>query len=258
MSDLSKPEFHDETAAREWLERELWPNGPVCPHCGTVNEATLLKGKSHRPGLYQCNACREPFTVTVGTLYERSHIPLHKWLAATHLMMASKKGMSAMQVHRMLGISYKAAWFLCHRIRESLRDTKLDTKLGGENKVVEADETYVGGKEANKHASKRQHRGRGPVGKEPVVSLVERDGRIRSHHMPEVTAKNLKAALVAQVDAKSYLMTDESGAYVQAGRLFSGHGTVNHSIEEYVRGGFLLIPTEVARDSGMISPAIPI
>jgi transposase-like protein len=232
MSDLSKPMFHDENAAREWLEARIWPNGRVCPHCGAVDQSTLMQGKSHRPGLYQCNACREPFTVTVGTLYERSHIPLNKWLAATHLMMASKKGMSAMQVHRMLGISYKTAWFMCHRIRESLRDTKLDTPLGGENKVVEADETYVGGKEGNKHKSKRLHQGRGAVGKEPVVSLVERDGRVRSMHMPEVTGKNLKLALATQVHQKSYLMTDESGVYVQAGRLFSGHGTVNHSIEE--------------------------
>jgi transposase-like protein len=250
MSDLSKPQFHDETAAREWLESELWPDGPVCPHCGVVNQATLLqrgtKPRKNQPeqkrlarsGLYQCNACREPFTVTVGTLYERSHIPLNKWLAATHLMMASKKGMSALQISRMIGISYKSAWFMCHRIRESLRETKLTEPLGGQNKVVEADEMYVGGKEANKHASKRKHAGRGAVGKEPVVSLVERDGRVRSQHMPEVTAKNLRAALVAQVDRKSYLMTDESGVYTAAGRLFGGHGTVNHSIEEYVRGGF--------------------
>lgn len=237
MSDLSNPVFHDENAAREWLEARIWANGRFCPHCGAVDESTLMHGKSHRPGLYQCNVCHKPFTVTVGTLYERSHVPLHKWLAATHLMMASKKGISAMQVHRMLGISYKTAWFLCHRIRESLRDTKA-APLGGQNKVVEADETYIGGKEANKHASKRQHRGRGPVGKEPVVSLVERDGRVRSQHMPEVTAANLKLALTAQIDRDSYLMTDEAGAYIQVGRAFSGHGTVNHSIEEYVRGSF--------------------
>jgi transposase-like protein len=238
MSDLSKPMFHDENAAREWLESRLWANGRICPHCGTVDQSTLMQGKSHRPGLYQCNACREPFTITIGTLYERSHVPLHKWLGATHLMMASKKGMSALQISRMLGLSYKTAWFMCHRIRESLRETKLDTPLGGHNKVVEADETYIGGKEANKHASKRKHAGRGPVGKEPVVSLVERDGRVRSQHMPEVNAKNLKLALTTQIDRKSYLMTDESGVYIQAGREFSGHGTVNHSIEEYVRGGF--------------------
>ena len=134
MSNLSRPEFNDEINAREWLEAELWPNGPVCPHCGIVGEATLMHGKSHRPGLYQCNACHEPFTVTVGTLYERSHIPLHKWLAVTHLMMASKKGMSAAQISRMLGFPYKTAWFMCHRIRESLRETT-PKSLAGKTKL---------------------------------------------------------------------------------------------------------------------------
>ena len=240
MCDLSNPIFHDEAKAREWLEARIWANGRFCPHCGAVKQSTLMQGKSHRPGLYQCNVCREPFTVTVGTLYERSHVPLHKWLAATHLMMASKKGISAMQVHRMLGISYKTAWFLCHRIRESLRDSKLDMPpLGGQNKVVEADETWIGGKEGNKHKSKRRTDGaRGPVGKEPVVALVERDGCVYSQHLPDVTAANLKLVLHAQVDRKSYTMTDEAGAYRFVDRKFGGHGTVNHSIEEYARGGF--------------------
>lgn len=144
MSDLSNVIFRDETKAREWLEAELWPNGPVCPHCGVVDEATHMHGKSHRPGLYQCNACCEPFTVTVGTLYERSKVPLHKRLLATHLMMASNKGMSALQIGRMLGISKKTAWFLCHRIRESLRQTNPEM-LGGDGKTVEVDEAFVGG-----------------------------------------------------------------------------------------------------------------
>lgn len=140
MSALSNPIFTDEAKAREWLEARVWPNGPVCPHCGVIDQATLMQGKTTRPGLYQCNACREPFTVTVGTLYERSKVPLHKWLAATHLMMASKKGISALQVGRMLGLSKKTAWFVCHRIRESLRGTNPGgprTRLGlvpcGEN-----------------------------------------------------------------------------------------------------------------------------
>lgn len=230
MSVLSNPIFHDETKAREWLEARIWPNGPVCPKCGVIDQATLMQGKSHRPGLYQCNACREPFTVTVGTLYERSKVPLHKWLAATHLMMASKKGMSALQVGRMLGLSRKTAWFVCHRIRESLRETN-PGELGGPNQVVEADETYVGGKAKNKAFG-------APPKKEAVVALVERDGRVRSRHVPDVTAKTLRKAIVTQVSRKSYLMTDGAPQYGKIGREFSGHGTVNHSIEEYVRGGF--------------------
>src|SRR2546423_10419221 len=149
---LNRAIFNDETAAREWLEARIWKYGRTCPHCGIMGDSTLMQGNSHRPGLYQCNSCREPFTVTVGTLYERSKIPLNKWLAATHLMMASKKGMSALQVGRLLGVSRKTAWFLCHRIRESLRETNPDM-LGGDGKTVEVDETFVGGLEKNKHRS---------------------------------------------------------------------------------------------------------
>jgi transposase-like protein len=239
MTDLFRPEFTDAEIAREWLEARLWPNGPVCPKCGVVNQATQLHGKAHRPGVYQCNACREQFTVTVGTLYERSHIPLNKWLAATHLMMASKKGISALQVGRMLGLSKKTAWFLCHRIRESLRETRPDL-LGGSNKVVEADESFVGGKETNKHKSKRREGMTGGKGKEPVFALVEREGRVRSYHLPDVTAKNLGAVLHAQIDRKSYLITDDAPQYVKIAEVFSGHATVNHSADEYVRlGGFV-------------------
>jgi transposase-like protein len=192
------------------VEAELWPDGPVCPHCGVTDQATLMHGKSHHPGLYQCNACREPFTVTVGTLYERSKMPLNKWLAATHLMMASKKSMSALEIGRLLSLSKRTAWFLCHRTRESLCETKPITPLGGQNKVVEADETYFGGKEANKHKSKRQSGMQGGKGKEAVVALVERERRVRSHHVPAVTAKTLGPVPYAQIDGKSYLMTDES------------------------------------------------
>jgi transposase-like protein len=233
--DLSNPIFHDETKAREWLEARIWPNGPVCPHCGVIDQATLMKGKSHRPGLYQCNACRQPFTVTVGTLYERSKVPLNKWLAATHLLMASKKGVSALQIGRMLDLSKKTAWFLCHRIRESLRETKPEP-LGGEGKTVEIDESYVGGLEKNKHRSKRKHLGTGGAGKEPVFALVERKGRVRSFHVPAVSAANLKPILQAHIHGASFVMTDEGAVAMALGREFENTDSVNHSIGEYVRG----------------------
>jgi transposase-like protein len=237
-ADLDAKHFHDEDAARQFLEEVRWPDGPICPHCGSVGNAY----KTRKVGVYRCGAheCRKDFTVRVGTLFERSHIALHTWLFATHLLTSSKKGMSSHQMHRMLGVTYKTAWFMTHRIREAMREQHPveSGPLGGENKVVEVDETYVGGKEANKHASKRQHRGRGPVGKEPVVTLVERDGRVRSFHVADVSAKTLKPILKQQIDAASYIMTDESAVYPAAAREFAGHGTVNHSIEEYVRGQF--------------------
>ena len=231
---LSNPIFHDAEKAREWLEAQLWKDGPICPKCGTVGEATLMHGKTTRPGLYQCNACREPFTVTVGTLYERSKVPLNKWLAATHLMMASKKGMSALEIGRLLGLSKKTAWFLCHRIRESLRQTHIEP-MGGEGKTVEIDETYVGGLEKNKHRSKRKHVGTGGAGKEAVFALVERKGQVRSHHVPAVTAKTLRPIIEAQFHGKTFVMTDEGATAKSLGRGFVNHGMVNHSIGEYVR-----------------------
>jgi len=234
MSDLSNPIFHDETKAREWLEARIWPNGPVCPHCGVVGHATLMKGKSHRPGLYQCNACREPFSVTVGTLYERSKIPLHKWLAATHLLMAGKKGISALEVGRMLGISKKSSWFLMHRIRESLPPKMLEP-MGGEGKSVEGDSAYIGGKEKFKHRSKRTS-AVGGQGKEIVYSLVERKGQVRSQHVPSVSAETLRPILKSQLDQGSFFFTDDAGENRHHRRDFPRHETVNHSIGEYVRG----------------------
>ena len=232
--DLTDPIFTDEDKAREHFEAIRWPHGPVCPHCGAVAEGTLMHGKTTRPGLYQCNGCREPFTVKMGTVMESSHIPYRKWALGFHLMAASKKGMSAHQLHRMLGVTYKTAWFMAHRIREAMKPTD-DGQLGGEGKTVEADETFIGGREANKHKFKRTVRG-GTAGKEAVLSLVERGGRVRSYHLPEVTAATLKPILKAQVNRASFLMTDEARRYIEIGMAFASHEAVSHTMGEYVRG----------------------
>ena len=195
--NLTNPIFHNETAARAHLEAQRWPNGPVCAHCGNGN-VTRMQGKSHRAGLLHCNQCEEPFTVTVGTVMEDSKIPLNKWVLAFHLMSSSKKGMSAHQMHRMLGITYKSGWFLCHRIREAMGDdSHTETGgLGGANKVVEADETYVGGKAKNRAF-------REPAPKKAVVSLVERGGRVHSRHVAKVTAKTVREIIVTNVNRAS-------------------------------------------------------
>jgi transposase-like protein len=239
IADLTAKIFTDETAARAHFESLRWPDGPVCPHCGVLDEATELKGKSTRPGLYKCNACQKPFTATIGTLYERSHIPLHKWLLATHLVAASKKGMSAHQIWRMLGFgSYRTAWFMAHRIREGMRELFPEAKgpLGGEGKTVEMDETYVGGREKNKHRKKRKHRGTGGTGKEAVYSLVERGGHVRSHHVPVVSTENLRPIIEAQIDGATVVYTDEGPTSKRLGRYFEKNDSVNHSLGEYVRG----------------------
>ena len=238
QSALNAPQLCNEAAAIAYVESRIWPDGPVCPHCGTIGQATRLKGKSTRPGLLKCRACRKPFTVRMGTVFESSHVPLYIWLQAIYMMCSSKKGIATRQLHRTFGGSLKTAWFLGHRIREAMTVLKVentdpfgnDNQLGGENLVVEADETFIGGKAANR-------KGKIPP-KAPVLSLVERDGRVRSFHVPNVTAQTLKPIIVANVNKATYLMTDDAPVYWPIGSEFSGHGTVNHSAEEYVRAAF--------------------
>ncbi len=220
--------FQDPEAARLWLEARLWPNGPVCGHCGTANEARAL---SSRAGVYQCNACRKQFTVTVGTLFERSHIPLNKWLMATFLFVSSKKGMSAHQMHRLLDITYKSAWFMMHRLREAVAPGSDAGPLGGPGKVVEADETYIGRKDGPKG---RKAAGAGGYGhKRAVLSLVERGGQIRSFKLGSPTRQEIGTAIRANVDPLSVLHTDGSNIY-KGLVATAGHEAVDHK-KTYVR-----------------------
>lgn len=236
---LDHPIFTDADEARKHLEAQRWPNGPVCPHCGNVDQAriTKMEGKAHRPGLYNCKECRQQFSVTVGTVFEDSKIALNRWMLATFLMSSSKKGMSAHQLHRMLGVTYKTAWFMAHRIREAMAPLKANKgPLGGEGKTVEADTTYIGGKEKNKHVGKRNAKAIGGAGKMIVHTLVERGGHARSDHVANVTGETLRPILVTQVSRKSTLMTDTHGGYYRVGKEFARHETVDHGADEYVRG----------------------
>jgi transposase-like protein len=233
--NLTDPIFHDSAKARAHLEATRWPNGPICPQCGVLNEPTYLGGKDALLGSYQCNACRAQFTVTVGTVFERSKVPLNKWLLATYLISSSKMGYSAHQLHRTLGVTYKTAWFMAHRIREAMNPAA-PGPLGGEGKTVEADETYIGGKEANKHKHKRLPRDLAADAKKKVVTLVERDGSARSFHVANVTAKTVRDVLVTTADRKSHLMTDGANVYTGVGGEFAAHSAVDHSAGEYVRG----------------------
>ncbi len=236
-ADLQNPAFHNEDKAREALEAIRWPEGPICPQCGNLDQEKIARGKgeAHRPGLYYCAACNGQFTVTVGTVMERSKIPLSKWLLAMHLMGASKKGVSALQLQRMLGVTYKTAWFLCHRIREAMKPAPRGP-LGGEGKIVEADETYIGGKEKNKHVSKRTKGNLGGKGKLVVFALVERDGLSHSFRVAKVSGEDLRPFIVTYADTKSSLMTDQGGQYYHVGKEYSRHEVVNHGADEYVRG----------------------
>lgn len=239
-SVLNQKHFHDEKAAYAFVEAHVWVDGRVCPHCGVVGESGALRGKSTRPGVYKCYACRKPFTVKVGTIFQASHIKLHIWLQAIFLLSSSKKGMSANQLHRTLGITLKSAWFLAHRIREAMRDGSL-TPLGGEGHIVEADETYIGKKAGVRTETTRgkpfTKSGKGGVAeKRAVVSLVQRGGAVRSFHVERADKVTVAAIVTGNVARESRLHTDESALYRGADAHVSEHHTVHHASKEYARG----------------------
>ncbi len=226
-SALSAEHMHDEAAALAFIEARLWPNGPACPHCGETIRVGRINAKGFKIGMCKCYACRKKFSVTNKSVMESSHIPLHVWLQGMHLMCSSKKGFSANQLHRVLGITLKSAWFLGHRLREAMRTLAVEP-MGGSGLTVEADETFIGGKAEN--------RAFGPIPpKVAVMSLVERNGRVRSFHVPNVTAQNLRPIIGRHVHRDSRFMTDESRIYTEMGWNFADHQVVNHSAKEYVR-----------------------
>ena len=231
-SILSAPHFHDEQAAYEYVEARLWPNGAVCPKCGAIGESTKLAGKSTRVGTYKCRACRKPFTVKVGTIFESSHIPMRQWLQAIYLIASSKKGISTNQLQRTLGITIKAAWFMTHRIREAMKDGGFDA-FGINGGVVEVDETFIGRDYSVK--PKGEKRGRGYGHKFKVLSLVDRtSGRSRSVVVDDLQTKTLYPILRANIAREARLMTDEAAQYQRIGRMFAEHGYTFHSKGNYV------------------------
>jgi transposase-like protein len=225
---FNQPHFQDPEAAREYLEAIRWANGVVCPHCGVIDKFYKLTGDAHRPGLYKCSDCREQFSVTVGTVFESSKIKLHIWLQACHLMSASKKGISAKQLERMLGVSYKTAWFMAHRIREAMNIAPKAPL--GLTAPVEADETFWGNKGKHAQGARSYHH------QMKVVSLVERNGEKRSFHVPSVNAKTLRPIMKGMIAKQARLMTDDANQYKVIGPEFQSHEVVNHTAKEYARG----------------------
>ena len=240
MSILSKPYFHDEAAAFAKLESIVWPEGPTCPKCGALDRINRLAGVKDkkdrvRLGLWKCYHCRSQFTCRVGTVFESSHVPLHKWLQAAYLMVSSKKGISANQLHRTLEVTLKTAWFMAHRLREAMKDGNLGP-LGGEGEVVEVDETYIG------KPTERFVNGRGwikstsPIEKQVVVTVLQRGGRARSIHVENMGAAAIREILEKNVAKESRLHTDQARFYKKPGKQFAAHESVNHSEKEYARG----------------------
>ena len=241
MSILSQKHFHDEEAAYEYVEAHLWADGPVCPHCGESKRVNKLKGKSTRIGVHKCYSCRKPFTVKIGTVFEHSRVKMHLWLQCIYLMSSSKKGISAQQLHRTLGVTLKTAWFMSHRIREAMRDGTL-APIGGAGIYVEADETYFGKKAKPEMSASRKGRpylkgGRGPAKKNAIVSLVERGGPVRSFHVKQANQENVTNIVRDNIIQESVLNTDESRLYTKVGKEMLDHNTTKHSAGEYVRGG---------------------
>lgn len=240
-SVLSDKHFHNEKAAYEFVEKKLWADGRVCPHCGTIDNSKKLEGKSTRIGVYKCRDCRKPFTVKVGTIFESSHIKLHIWLQAIFLVSSSKKGISSNQLSRVLGITLKSAWFLSHRIREAMKDNGF-SPLGGEGMIVEADETYFGKKSgatpetrtSGQPFSKRK--GDARIQKRAIVSLVERGGKVKSFHVDRADKATVASIVVNNVAKESHLHTDESRLYTGADAHVAEHHSTNHGSGEYVRG----------------------
>jgi transposase-like protein len=227
MSVLSAPHFHNEKAAYAYVEARVWPEGPVCPHCGGFERIGKLSGDSTRIGVHKCYQCRKPFTVKVGTIFEASHVPLRFWLQAMFLMASSKKGISANQLHRTLGVTLKTAWFMAHRIREAMRSGDL-APFGGGGGMVEADETYIGVEPA-------EPKGKRTLSKMKVLSLIDREtGRARSTVIEHISAKVIGEIVVANLSREAILMTDEANHYKKLGQQFAGHGWTTHGKGNYV------------------------
>jgi len=227
-SVLSSKALQDEAAAYKWVESRVWPEGPICPHCGGVDRISPMKGKSTRIGTYKCYQCRKPFTVKVGTVFEASHVPMRLWLQAMFLMCSSKKGISSNQLHRTLGVTLKTAWFMSHRIREAMRVVGVGP-MGGAGAVIEADETFYGQIEG-------EPKRRGTGHKHVILSLIERGGSARSFHVEGTRIADIAPVLRANVKPESTLMTDEGTYYREVGREFARHDSVKHKEDEYVRG----------------------